>query len=592
MKRKFKFFLLISLLTGSLACQFIMGIPDTAENSSLPPTTEETLSAPETTESIEASKKSLAGLVYETYSETTNQVALWQIGVNGESSILLDISEECFSEYGSRCRVSFSPDGMQMVYSNAYDGGAWLADFRQGKVSQLMQGEPIVVIDWMGSTAPYTLLTLGRTPVMGGSSGSLKTICLDDFSVQLLGDNTFSEWALSPDNHTLALDAFHDPWLYHLESGNLEPFDLGEYGVKTTGIRHPAWSPDGSKLAWSIGSIDEVSVGVFDLEKKTVQQFHPYTPGFLADGYWPSAPAWSPDGQWLTFYVYDRNTEKEGHWVAHINGQTEYQIDLNGDAVWHPNGQWLAYETNTSDKAELWVQYPDGTGTSHLDTATYYDAEAWDGQYIKIWSPDGEYFLFDGEEDGTAKVTKVGAWEVLETNIKLSPDFIWSPDGRYIVFSGDDGAMQVAKVGIWEGLTTNITLSQGFASFEQWLPLIDTGITRVAIPTPTEEKPPFSCPSAPPTRLTVGDIARVTFTDGTSTRLRSEPESGNNQVASLGEGAEFEIIGGPVCSERPGRNDAYIYWEVTVFANGLTGWVAEGDFEDYYIEPWSACKGC
>ncbi|MCQ3954934.1 MAG: hypothetical protein DPW15_16990, partial [Chloroflexi bacterium] len=84
----------------------------------------------------------------------------------------------------------------------------------------------------------------------------------------------------------------------------------------------------------------------------------------------------------------------------------------------------------------------------------------------------------------------------------------------------------------------------------------------------------------------VGDAARITFTDGASTLLRSKPEAGDNVVDKLPEGTEFEIIGGPVCYPRPGRNDSYVYWEILVASrNNRTGWVAEGDLNGYYIEP-------
>ena len=107
-------------------------------------------------------------------------------------------------------------------------------------------------------------------------------------------------------------------------------------------------------------------------------------------------------------------------------------------------------------------------------------------------------------------------------------------------------------------------------------------------PNPVEiTTPTFSCEDAPLTRVQVGDIARVTYTDGTSTRLRSEPQAGDNLVENLPEGTEFDIIGGPECTLRHGRDDSYVYWEVSVPSRSLVGWVAEGDFNHYYIEPLS-----
>jgi hypothetical protein len=85
--------------------------------------------------------------------------------------------------------------------------------------------------------------------------------------------------------------------------------------------------------------------------------------------------------------------------------------------------------------------------------------------------------------------------------------------------------------------------------------------------------------------LKVGDSARISFTDGSKTRLRSAPSAGDNVIDNLPEGTEFEIISGPICYPRPERNDSYVYWEISVPSRSAKGWVAEGDLNGYYIEP-------
>ncbi|MCI0616979.1 SH3 domain-containing protein [bacterium] len=112
--------------------------------------------------------------------------------------------------------------------------------------------------------------------------------------------------------------------------------------------------------------------------------------------------------------------------------------------------------------------------------------------------------------------------------------------------------------------------------------------SNVILARPTDTKPPttpFICSLAPEIRLQIGNKARITFTSGEKTRLRSAPEGGDNLIATLSEGTELEIIDGPVCYPRPGRSDAYVYWKVHVTTNGLEGWLAEGDADAYYLEP-------
>jgi hypothetical protein len=107
--------------------------------------------------------------------------------------------------------------------------------------------------------------------------------------------------------------------------------------------------------------------------------------------------------------------------------------------------------------------------------------------------------------------------------------------------------------------------------------------TLVTPTTPTFTSTTFLCPQAPKTRLAVGDRAKIT--SGELSRLRTKPESGGNVIVMIAPMTEIEIVEGPICYPRPSRNDAYVYWKVRVTSKSLEGWLAEGDFEHYYIEP-------
>ena len=96
----------------------------------------------------------------------------------------------------------------------------------------------------------------------------------------------------------------------------------------------------------------------------------------------------------------------------------------------------------------------------------------------------------------------------------------------------------------------------------------------------------FLCPGAPETRVTAGIVAQVTFGDGLPLRIRREPVMDPaNVLGQIPEGAQFEIIGGPVCTPIPDSEAAFVFWEIHAPEPGVTGWVAEGDMETYYIEP-------
>jgi len=140
-----------------------------------------------------------------------------------------------------------------------------------------------------------------------------------------------------------------------------------------------------------------------------------------------------------------------------------------------------------------------------------------------------------------------------------------SPDGRWLAAINSNGKLRVWNMGF--GLHS-----------------INTTVQPNATPTPSSTSA-FSCPLAPNPRVKVGDTARITFTTGQRTRLRSAPEAGDNVAAMLAEGTEFKIVEGPICYPRPDTNQAYVYWKVSLLSTSQEGWLAEGDFDSYFIEP-------
>lgn len=94
-----------------------------------------------------------------------------------------------------------------------------------------------------------------------------------------------------------------------------------------------------------------------------------------------------------------------------------------------------------------------------------------------------------------------------------------------------------------------------------------------AVPTNAVDCPPF----APPPRLTVGQQARVTFTDGSNLNVRVAP--GGNLLTQIAEGTVVDVIADAVCA------DGYLFWNIRL-ANATTGWAAEGANGVYFLEPF------
>lgn len=88
-----------------------------------------------------------------------------------------------------------------------------------------------------------------------------------------------------------------------------------------------------------------------------------------------------------------------------------------------------------------------------------------------------------------------------------------------------------------------------------------------------------TCGTAPAPRLTVGQSARVTVTDGTGNNLRNTFSTTATVLGVMGDGEVFSVLTGPQCA------DNFWWWEVRRW-DGQTGWTAEGASGQYWIEPW------
>ncbi len=549
MRKRSTLSIIVIMLVLSLACQALVK-PAT-------PTPERIV--PSATDAPVSTSTPLIGLVYGTRDDTTGEQALWQIGEDGAPHMIL-------SGYDY---AEFSPDGTQAAYyDNVFESGSgctWLADFAEGQVRPLdcvstvsidEASFPASVLSWPQNDPDTLIAILNQTGGgMGGSSGYLGTISLKDGTKKILDPrNQIQNAELSPDGKFIAYGSYDVQsfrslgWLYSADAGVVQ-FDPKAYGADYPQVDNPSWSPDQKQIAWGLmGKEFDSAIGVFDLESKTANILHSYQQGITPDMRpTPPAPVWNSDGQWLIVEINaqgkdgQNDVDQSGDWLFRADGSEKYKVDGNFISL-SPDNNWVLIIGRGADKLELRVSRLDGSDVSVLGEVDDYVRSA-------LWSPDGRTLAF---VDAGQKIhfTETAVWDVYEaTGIEASSDI----------------------------------------SLIDWVPPIQSTFESLTVlPTPTQSLvSDFSCPNAPPTRLQIGATGRVTYTDGSTIRLRSAPEAGDNVIDQLPEGTEFEVIEGPVCTPRIDRTDAFVYWKVKVpLRNGISGWVAEGSFTAYFIEPW------
>jgi TolB protein len=222
--------------------------------------------------------------------------------------------------------------------------------------------------------------------------------------------------AWSPDGSQIAFFSWRPPvGLYVMDA---DGSNLRALQTEAMEAQFPSWSPDGRSIAFQSNMAGGAEIWVINLENLRVRQVTPT--GIVA-----TIPAWSPDGSRIAFAGVSTIgiINADGSGLAYVS-RPDNAVD--SDPAWSPDGLKIAFRRYVpvdwvTAHQSIWVMDSDGTNQIRL---TQWTAGI---DFVPTWSPDSRQIAFAHDVDQNFDIYVMNADGSDARNITNQPGINYRP---------------------------------------------------------------------------------------------------------------------------------------------------------------------